>query len=183
MCMKLCKEKRVKIKDGRMILIRRPRMADVKQLKDYINSLVDEDAPIQINKRMSLKAEHGWVENSLKKIRSGDAHLLVAELNDRIVGVVNLTKGSGRLSHVAEYGISVNKNYRRLGIAKELTKYILKIGKNDRAIRVITLRVYELNTGAIKLYKKLGFRKVAKLERRIQYKGKLVNEFIMDLVE
>jgi ribosomal protein S18 acetylase RimI-like enzyme len=180
MCLKFCNAKHVKINDCRTILIRRPKMSDLKQLKDYINSLVDEDAPIQVNERLSLKAERSWLKDSLIKIRKNKAHLLVAELDKKIVSVVNLTKGTGRSSHVADYGVSVLKEYRRLGIATAVTKYILTIGKRDKTIKVIMLRVYEKNTGAIKMYKKLGFKKVAKLKKRVKYKGRLVNEFIMD---
>lgn len=180
MCLKLCTAKRIKIKDGRTILIRRPKMSDVKQLKDYINSLVEEDAPIQINEKVSLKAEREWLKDSLKKIRENKLHLLVAELDKKIVSVVNLTKKRGRFSHVAELGISVSKDYRRLGIATSISEHILDIGKRDKTIKVIELRAVEPNKGAIELYKKLGFKKVARLQNRAQYKGKLVDEFIMD---
>ena len=180
MCLKLCKTKRVKIKDGRTIVIRRPKMSDAKQLKDYINSLVDEDAPIQANERVSLKAEKAWLGASLKKIKENKAHLLVAELNGKIVSVVNLTKGPGRRSHVAGYGVSVLKGYRRLGIATVVTKYILSISKRDKTIKIIELKVYNSNKNAMSMYKNLGFKKVARLKKRVQYKGKLGDETIME---
>lgn len=180
MCLKLCKTKRVKIKDGRTIVIRRPKMSDAKQLTNYLNSLVKEDAPIRRNKKVSLKEEREWLKESLKKIHKGDMHLLVVELDGEIVSVSNLTKERGRSSHVATYGVSVLKGYRRFGIATAITKYILSIGRKDKSIKVITLNVYEFNNGAIKMYKKLGFKKTAKLKRRAKYKRKLVNEFIMD---
>jgi len=181
MCLKLCTAKRVKIKDGRTILIRRPKMSDLKQLRDYINSLVEEDAQIQINKRISLKEEKAWLKGALKNIKGNKAHLLVAELDGRIVSVTNLTKGKGRNSHVAEYGISVLKDYRRLGIATVISKRIIEIGRKDKGIKLISLDVSTLNRGAIRLYEKLGFRKVARLPKRIMYKGKLIDDFVMDL--
>ena len=36
------------------------------------------------------------------------------------------------------------------------------------------------NNPAIKLYKKLGFKKVARLKNRVQHKGKLGDQLIMD---
>ena len=56
MCLKLCKTKRVKIKDGRTITIRRPKMSDAKQLREYVNSLVDEDALIKISGAQKSRA-------------------------------------------------------------------------------------------------------------------------------
>ncbi|MCX6821081.1 MAG: GNAT family N-acetyltransferase [Candidatus Aenigmarchaeota archaeon] len=180
-CIKLCKPKRVKLKDGRTVLLRRPEMKDLRQMTDYINSFVDEQAMIQIYKRLTLATERKWLRKMLAEIRSGRVHLIVAELDGKIVSITNLTKGEGRCEHVAEYGISVLKGYRRLGIATAISKRIIEIGKKDRNIKVITLQVYVPNKGAIRMYRKLGFRTVARLPRRISYKGKLIDEFIMDM--
>jgi len=43
------------------------------------------------------------------------------------------------------------------------------------------LEVYVNNEPAIKLYKKMGFKRVARIPKHIQYKGKLIDEFIMQL--
>ena len=43
MCLRLCKTKRVKIKDDRTIVLRRPKMCDVKELKDYFENRPDRD--------------------------------------------------------------------------------------------------------------------------------------------
>ncbi|PIV12707.1 MAG: GNAT family N-acetyltransferase, partial [Candidatus Nealsonbacteria bacterium CG03_land_8_20_14_0_80_36_12] len=45
--------------------------------------------------------------------------------------------------------------------------------------KIIRLSVFPTNKAAIGLYKKLGFKKVAKISKQIQYKGKLVDEIIM----
>jgi RimJ/RimL family protein N-acetyltransferase len=179
--MKLCKPKAVRIKDGRTVLLRRPDMKDLRQMTDYINSFVDEQAMIQVYKRITLAGERKWLRKMLGEIRKGKVHLLVAELDGRIVSIANLTKGEGRCAHVAEYGISVLKGYRRLGIATAMSKRIIEIGRKDRSIKLITLRVYVPNKGAIRMYRKLGFRNVARLPRRISYKGRLIDEFVMDL--
>lgn len=180
MCLKLCKTKRVKIRDGRTIVIRRPKMSDVKQLKDYINSLVAEDALIKINERQSLKAECAWLKDILKRIRKNKLHKFVAEYNGEIIGNVELRKEKWRKSHIAEIGISVKKNYRRLGVATILMKTILEIGKKDKEIKLMYLSAYTPNKAAQKLYKKLGFKKVAVLKNRGQYKGKFTDEIIFD---
>ena len=180
MCLKLCKTKRVKIKGRRTITLRRPKMSDVKQLKDYINTLVDEDALIKMTEKQSLKEERTWLKGVLERIRKSELHKFVAEYNGEIIGSVELRKGKWRQSHIAEVAISVKKNYRRLGVGTALMKRILEIGKNDKEIKLIYIRVYEQNKPAAKMYKKMGFKKVARLKKRVQYKGKLGDEFILD---
>jgi RimJ/RimL family protein N-acetyltransferase len=180
MCLKLCKPRKAKIKDGRTILIRRPRMADAKKIKDYFNSLVDEDAPIAVNEKITLKEERSKLDEILKNIRMGKSHVLIAELNKKIVSTFSLTKERGRMSHVAGIGMGVDKDYRRLGIASIMMNRILEIGKKDKSIKVIYLETYEFNHNAQKLCRKFGFKKVAKLKNRIRIGGKLGDIFVMD---
>ena len=58
---------------------------------------------------------------------------------------------------------------------------IIKLAKKDLKPKpkIIRLGVFPTNKPAISLYKKLGFKKVARVPRQFQYKGKLVDEIIM----
>jgi RimJ/RimL family protein N-acetyltransferase len=180
MCYALCKKKKVVIKDGRTILIRRPTMRDLVGLRDYINEIIDEDAPIDLTERVTTSFERKWLKEITESFKSASRHYAMAVLDGRIIGATNLNHGRGRHFHVAEYGISVRKDCRRLGVGSALTKYILDVGKNDKKIKVITLRVYEFNHKAKAMYEKFGFRKVAYLRDRVMYKGKLYGEYVMD---
>jgi len=181
MCMKLCKPKRVRIKGGRTILMRPPVTSDAPRLMKYINAIIEEDAPISLTKKLTPKQERAFVKNVTEGIRNGTIHFLLAELGGRIVGEAHINAGSGRHSHVGEYGICVAKDFRRLGVASALTKYILGVGKRDKKLKVIMLRAYEFNKIAMPLYRKFGFRKVARLKDRVMYKDRLADEFVMDL--
>jgi RimJ/RimL family protein N-acetyltransferase len=180
MCYALCKQKNVRLKGGRIILIRRPTMRDLGALTKYINGLVEEDAPIDMTERISTSFERKWLKENVDDFKNGKRHYVMALLDGGMVGATNITVGKGRHSHVAEYGISVDKKYRRIGIGSALTKYILDVGKRDKKIKIITLRVYEFNTKAKAMYEKFGFRKVAYLRDRVMYKGKLYGEYVMD---
>ena len=172
---------RVRIKDGRTVLLRRPEKKDLMKIMNYINKIIDEDAPIELNNRMTIAAERKWLTETLAGIKKGTKHFMLAELDGRLVGEANLTPGRGRSAHVAEYGVSVAKDFRRLGVGSALTKYILDVGRRDKNIKLITLRVYEFNRKAIVMYRKFGFRKVARLPNRVTYKGKLYATFVMDM--
>lgn len=181
MCLKLCKTYKFQTKDGKNIILRRPRMKDAKQLLNLVNSLVEEDAQILTNKKMTLKEEKEWLKDRLKQIRKNKVHYLVAEYKGEIIAGADLTKKKWRQSHVAEYGISVKKGYRNIGLGSKLTKIMLDIGRRDKEIKIISLNVYPTNKAAIHLYKKFGFRKVAVLKKRIKYKGKYIDDIVMDL--
>jgi len=170
----------MKIKDGRTIVIRRPKMSDAKQLTNYINSLVKEDAMIDINEKQTLKMETSWLKGVIKDVRKNKKHVLVAECDDEIISVIELRKGILRHSHVAGFAIAVKKNYRRLGVATIMMKNMMEIGKRDPTIKVMYLDVYADNKKAKKMYTKLGFKQTARLKNRIQYKGKLGDQLIMD---
>jgi ribosomal protein S18 acetylase RimI-like enzyme len=180
MCLKLCKTKKVKMKDGRVLTIRRPRMSDVKKATEYVNSLIEENAMIKINVKQTVRQETVWLKGLLRDMRKNKKHALVGEVDGTIVSVIELRKEKWRQSHVATVGLGVKREYRRLGVATAMMRTILDIGKKDKDIKVIYLDVYENNKPAIKLYKKLGFKKVAKLKNRVQYKGKLRDQLIMD---
>jgi ribosomal protein S18 acetylase RimI-like enzyme len=86
-----------------------------------------------------------------------------------------------RESHVGEFGISIRKEYRGIGIGKRLMKTTLNLAKRRLRPKIIRLSVFENNKIVQNLYKKFGFKKVAKIPKQIQYKGKLTDEIIMIL--
>ena len=65
MCNKLCKTQKV-ILDGKDIVIRKPRMRDDSSLLRFVNSLVKEDAMIDVNRASSLKEERKWLKENLE---------------------------------------------------------------------------------------------------------------------
>ncbi len=65
-------------------------------------------------------------------------------------GVRNMC-GDGDITNVM-----VDERYRRQGIAEEMLKYLFEEGRNI-GVRAFTLEVRRSNTGAMKLYEKLGF--------------------------
>jgi ribosomal protein S18 acetylase RimI-like enzyme len=60
-------------------------------------------------------------------------------------------------------------------------KTTLELAKKKLRPKIIELSVFENNEIAQNLYKKFGFKRVAKIPKQIQYKGKLINKIIMIL--
>jgi ribosomal protein S18 acetylase RimI-like enzyme len=173
-----------KVFSGKKIIIRKISRKDLKNARnflDFINSFIAEDAKILINKKLSLKEEKEWLGECLKKLKRKKEVKLMAEHNGIIVGLTGIDSGRWRESHVGNFGITIRKGYRGIGLGKYLMEEIIKLAKKELKprLKIIRLSVYSNNKLAIALYKKYGFKGVAKIPKQIQYKEKLVDEIIM----
>jgi len=171
-----------KIFGGKKIIIRELSKTDlrnVKEFQDFINSLVEENAQILLNKKITFKDEKNWLNNLYKFTKSKRTVFLFAEHMGKIVGTTDIGLDVRRMSHVGRFGIIIKKGYRGIGLGTYLGEEIIKLAKKKLKPKIISLGVFPNNKPAISLYKKLGFKKVARIPKQIQYKGKLINEFIM----
>jgi len=154
-------------------------LRNVKKFQDFINSFVKEDAQILYNKKFSLKEEKNWLKEQLQNIKNHKTVFLMAQDHNKVIGTTGIDLHRGREAHVGEFGITIRNGYRGIGLGKYLMKEIIKLAKKELKPKIIRLSVFPTNKAAIGLYKKLGFKKVAKISKQIQYKGKLVDEIIM----
>ena len=179
MCYKLCETERVFL-DGKEILLGNPRMSDLKSFVEYINLLVEEDAVILVNKKVTLKEEKEWLKDKIKLVKKNKSHFIHAIHKNEAIGNIEVRKGNYRQSHVGNISVSVKKNYRGIGLGKLLMKKAIEIANKDPEIKVLTLTVYEPNKIAKQLYEKIGFKTIAKLPKRSLYRGEYVDEYVMD---
>ena len=175
---------KTKIFGDKKITIRKLSKEDLrnaKKFQDFINSFVKEDAQIIMDEKISLKGEKKWLKEKLGRIKKKKAVFLIAEYNNMIVGTAGIDLYIWRKSHVAELGITIKKDYRGMGLGTCLIKEIIKLAKKELKPKpkIIRLDALSTNKPAISLYKKTGFKIVAKIPKQIQYKGKLINEIIM----
>lgn len=80
-----------------------------------------------------------------------------------------------------KFGITITQGYKGIGLGKYLMSEVIELVKKELnpKPKIIQLEVYINNKPAINLYKKMGFKIVAKIPKQIQYKGKLIDEFVM----
>lgn len=175
---------KIKIFKDKKIKVRKVLKGDLKKIRefqDYINSLVKEKAMIKVNRKVTLKEEVEWLKEKLKLQKEHKEINLIAEDKNKIVGIAHIRLDWGRQSHVGNFGISIKKGYRKMGLGTYLAKEIIKLAKKELKPRpkIIRLSVYALNKSAIAFYEKLGFKEVAKIPKQVEIKGKLVDEIIM----
>jgi len=175
---------KIKIFGGKKITIRefsKRDMRDVKKFQTFINSFIEEEALINLNKKLSLSQEKKWLEEQLKKMKSHKSVYLIAENGNKIVGGTQIYLGEGRGTHVGHFGITIKNGYRGIGLGSYLMSKVIELAKKKLKPKpkILKLDVFPINKPAINLYKKYGFRKVASIPKQREYKGKLYNEIVM----
>jgi len=166
------------------ITIRKPVKSDARNLKkfqDFINSLVREEAMILMNEKVTLKQEKDYVDSMLKSARNMSRVYLIAEHGNKIVGNASVELEKWRTNHIGKFAIAIADGYRGAGLGNYLMSEVIKLAKKKLSPKpkIIQLRVYSNNKPAVNLYKKMGFKIVAKLPKQIQYKGRIIGEYIM----
>ncbi len=77
----------------------------------------------------------------------------------QLVGNVTISQDEGRLDRYMISNVAVKPNYRRQGIARALMQAAIE-QLHNRAARWVLLNVRPNNTGAIRLYRDLGFEEI-----------------------
>lgn len=168
----------LKTNDGKVINFRAPRKSDLDSILSYINRLIDEEAMILVDKKVSKEKEITYLNNIIKKNKNKESVFLCAECQGKIIGISSIEKNRYREKHVGTLGIGVSKEYRHLGIGKTFIKLLLDMSKNLK-LKLIVLDVYKINLKAIGLYKKMGFKIVGDMPKKVYYKGRYENILIM----
>ncbi len=148
------------LEDGRKGIIRNCEETDREKVWKQISSVLKEakyTVRTGSDDEAVLTQEKGK-EKIRKFIDDKGKLFVVAEINGQIVGSADLYNGEHkRIQHVSTVGITVLKNFRRLGVGKELMETVIKWASDHLIIEKIALGVFSNNAAAIGLYKKLGF--------------------------
>lgn len=166
--------------NGEEVLIRYPTMKDAQDLQEHVNSLVEENAKITLDKKRDLQEEVEFLACVLKGVEKNERIFLVSEINESVMGKgeVILT-GKGVRSHVGFFEIDLNKEVRGMGIGEKLAKSVISEAKERLDVEILELGVYENNEVAKKLFKKLGFETVGIERDGVKKDDKYINSIIM----
>jgi ribosomal protein S18 acetylase RimI-like enzyme len=173
-----------KIFGDKKILIRKLSKGDLKkadEFLDFFNSLISEEAKLLAKKKINLREEEEKLKGQLNEINKKVKVWLVAEDNEKIVGITSITLVDGRGDHIGKFSIAIKDSYRGVGLGKYLMLEIIRLAKNELKPKpkFLQLEVYVNNRPAVSLYKKMGFKIVARIPKQRQWKGKLIAEFVM----
>jgi len=170
--------RRFKARDGREVILRTPRWSDLDDMLDFINSLVEEGADINICQPYTREEEAEWLANLLASMEKGERISVVAEVEGHVIGHVEIRIGRCYESHTGVLGIAVKRGYRDRGIGTELMRMAEELARG-RGLKMITLAVFSTNSRAIHVYEKLGYRVVGRVERGIYKDGRYIDKLLM----
>lgn len=98
------------------------------------------------------------------------------------VGKLKFTEGvaGNNRTYFFVSGVEVQEGYMRQGIANRMVEEIIEIARNKKAKNVL-LEVEKMNTGAIALFRKNGFREYGVDSRHVNEKQAIVTLLRLDL--
>ena len=126
---------------------------------------------------LDVEAERSYLG---MQAQSCDHIQLLAKADGEIIGTASLNRKKNRMSHRAEFGISVKKEWWGCGVASTLTEQILAFARKT-GMEQINLEVRSDNKRAIALYKKFGFHKLCTFPGFFKINGELVDFDFMNL--
>ena len=151
-------EKTIELKDGRQCLIRNATSDDAEDILLNLKKVHEET-----NFLLTYSDEKGFsIEEEKSFLRQKEESTVEVELcalvGNVIVGLAGLSAIGARekISHRAELGVSIEKNFWHLGIGSALTKASIECAITA-GFRQLELEVVGDNRNAIALYKKMGF--------------------------
>lgn len=145
------------------VSIRYPKMSDAEDLLDYVNSVIDEEV-FALHEEKDMDWEIESLADMLKNIKKRQSIALVVEVEGEVIGMGNISRNSGALSHTGELGCGLKEKFRGKGIGTRLMKALLREAVEKLDLEIIELRVYSTNEPARNFYEKAGFEKVGKIE-------------------
>ncbi len=105
--------------------------------------------------------------------------MLVAVVDEQVIGQLGLERDSGRRGHVARLGMMVHADYQGGGVGRALMEAAIDLAENWLNISRIELEVYTDNTAGIALYQKFGFEIEGTLRAYAFRDGQFVDSYMM----
>ena len=170
--------RRFRTRDGREVILRPPRWSDLDDMLEFINSLVEEGAEINRNKKVTRDEEVDWLAGHLSEVEKGEKVVVAAEVDGRFVGQVEVSPKSGYSRHVGGLGIAIRDGYRDIGIGTELMKEA-EVQTRRLGLEILTLEVFATNSRARHVYEKVGYRVVGCVPKAIFKDGAYIDNIIM----
>jgi len=169
-----------KFNDGREVEVRRLKPnEDVFALMKFINTLMDEDNFLTLEKKITPEEETGWLQGQCKKIAEGTLIDLRAVDGDKIIGGCQAEKGMGKEDKCVLLGIALSKEYRSQGLVTAMMKELMRQVQEEWSPQAIYLYYYGGNKLAKMLYESLGFKEVGRIPKCLRYKDCYVDRVYM----
>ena len=140
--------------NGGRVEVRPAKAADASGWIDLLKHVSGEGRYLALE---NVNLEHRRLARYFKhESWSSSAASIVAVSDKKVVGQLTMYREKGVWSHVAELGMSVAADFRRMGVGTALIASAKKWAR-DFDVEKISLNVFPHNASAIALYEKNGF--------------------------
>lgn len=172
------------LKNGIEVLLRLPQKEDADALLVFANVISKEDTFITMSgETLTLDEEITYLNESIAEIEKGDKFQILGFVGKILVAnasIARITKSRKRCLHVGEVAISIARDYRELGLGREILVNLIEGGKGMQ-LRLLTLTLFSINQKARSLYESAGFKLAGEIPEMIWYKGDYVGQTHMYL--
>jgi RimJ/RimL family protein N-acetyltransferase len=167
------------LKDNTIVDINEAKPVDAEELLELFKKIGSESTYLIMDHHgldLTVEEEKDYLQ---KANDSKTTKYFVARVDGKIVGDCGI-KGhkSPKTKHNVDLGISILKEYWNKGLGTLLMEHTINYARITGLIKNIFLEVREDNDFAIKLYEKMGFKKVGVMPDKIYLEGKYYDEII-----
>ena len=163
------------------LLIREAELKDAAELVAFLNRVsLETDFTSLDGDGILLTSEE--MEIFLNKQASSDNQItLLAFLNDKIAGIVNITADQRkRVRHIGDLFIVIGKRYWNNGLGSLLLEEVIEWAQASSVLRRLQLTVQTRNQAAVHLYQKYGFAIEGRQERGAYIEeGEFIDVYLM----
>lgn len=160
-------------------IIREIRIGDVENFNHLLDNVINQSDYLLFNPgehQISIQNQTLFLE---EMITTANSTIIVAELNDSLIGYVTLKGGTtNRNNHAAKLAMGLLPSFRNKGIGFKLLQET-EAWAVRRQLHRLELTVVTENEPAYRLYEKFGFRVEGKKEHTLYFNGNYYDEFMM----
>ncbi len=147
---------------------------------DYVNSLFEEKALINVEKALTLDEEKEWLKQSAERMDRGELVMVLLFVDGRLAGIADAWSGAITLRHNVTFGISVRKEHRGQKYGTLLLRTAIDYAKDYFKPHKMWIEYAEGNEIASRFYEKMGFVPVSRLGEYIFQYGEYHNKIVME---
>jgi len=162
------------LKNGQTMTVREANEDDAEAIKNVVNSVASEKYYV-----VPERSREDWDE-AIREIKNRKGLIIVTQLDEKTVGMAHLVRGKfEKNKHVGFLGISILKEFRKIGIGTAMMKYIMEWARRQKGLEKVSLTVFSTNEAAINLYRTFGFQIEGMSKKQYKIEGKYIDETIM----
>ncbi|GAC1431550.1 MAG: GNAT family N-acetyltransferase [Ktedonobacteraceae bacterium] len=157
------------------ITIRPLRLTDA----DDIHELMHMPNVLWGTSRLPSTTAEEWRLTIEQWIHDERMHIFVADIQNKVVGMVRVRVGQGRAKHVGDLSMAVHDKHQGQGIGKMLMLTAIDLADNWLNLVRLTLDVYVDNERAMRLYKNFDFEIEGRIRANSYRNGKYIDSYLM----